>query len=189
MVQIETNIYPVENLSELSCKYRVYQIKGLTPDSDDFHENIQALIDRLSKDTKSLCAQFQTDEGVFIAQPDGFKELPPTFDLVRAAVKIEKKSELKELNFSSLDSLTRILGIRFLKFAIEGYLYNNPNLWRPNSGAPFFVKTADANFTSANIDLYHGFALRLVYLKDGRICLCIDSREKYVSKVPLPAKA
>lgn len=188
MVHLETNIYLIDNLADLNCKYKVYRVKGLAPESEDFHRNTQFLIDKLSRGTKSPCALFRATEGVFIAQPEGYPDLPATYELIRAKVIIEKQSDLRELNFNSLDSQTSKIALRFLKFAIDGCLHANPALWLPHSGASFFNKEADPEFNSNAVDLYRGFAIRLISLDDGKIGICVDTRNKYVSKIPLPTK-
>lgn len=188
MTRIEANIYTIENLDLLNCKYQVYHLRGLSPDSEDFHKNTQLLGDKLGRVTKSPCVVFRTEEGAFIAQLEGYDALPNTFDLVGVSVKIEKEPELRNLNFSSLDSRTSIIARKFLQFAINGYLYNNPALWLPKAGATFYHKSPDQEFRSSRVDLYRGFTLRVVRMKDGRIGICIDTRRKYIDKNPLPTK-
>lgn len=56
MARIETNIYLIKNLHELSCKYKTYQLKGLPRDCDDYEKVTQFLVDHLSRKTKSPCA-------------------------------------------------------------------------------------------------------------------------------------
>ena len=79
MDRIESNIYLIENLQDLNCKYKTYKIKGLDPDSDDYDKNIQFLVDKLSRRYKCPCITFRTSEGTFIAQPDGYADLPKSF--------------------------------------------------------------------------------------------------------------
>lgn len=186
MTQIETNIYTIENLESLNCKYHIYHVRGLSPDSEDFYKNTQFLADKLGRITKSPCVVFRTEEGAFIAQLEGYADLPDTFDLVGVTVKIEKEPKLKELNFNSLDSRTSIMAKKFLQFAINGHLYDYPSLWLPRAGATFYHKAPDKNFRSDKVDLYRGFALRVVTLKNGKIGICVDTKSKYIDKYPLP---
>jgi len=188
MNQIETNIYLIENLEQLSCKYRIYQVRGLSPDSEDYEKNIQLLIQSLSNETKSPCVAFRAKDGIFIAQPDGFKELPDSYDLVRAPVKIERMPKLQELRFDSLDSTTANLTLRFLQSSIQGKFYDNPSLWQPHAGYPFYHKSPDQEFKrlSKDVDLHRGFSFRVVLLPNGKIGLCVDVSSKYVSRFPLP---
>lgn len=190
MSQIETNIFEIENLDELSCKYRLYRVKGLDPDSEDFEKNVRILVDSLSrrKDEQSPCEPVYINGKVFIAQPDGYPELPNETNLVRTTVKLEKIAELKELDFKSLNSTTSKLAIRFLQFALQTPLYNNPKLWQPQAGHPFFHKAPDKNFRglSKDIDLFRGFTFRIIAFGDGKLGVCVDTTSKYISRYYLP---
>jgi len=190
MYQIETNIYLIENLEQLSCKYRVYRIRGLSPSSEDYDKNIQLLVQFLSNKTDSPCVAFKTKDGVFIAQPDGFMELPDSYDLVRTTVKIERTPRLHELRFDAFDSTTVGLVHRFLQGSIERKFYNNPSLWQPHSGCPFYHKSPDQEFKelSKDVDLHRGFSFRVILLPNGKIGICVDVSSKYVSRSPLPTK-
>lgn len=192
MSQIETNVFEIENLDELSCRYRLYRIKGISPDSEDYEKNIRLLVDSLSrrKDMQSPCEPIYANGETFIAQPEGYPELPDSFSLIRTKVKIEKLPELRELEFRSLDSITSKLAIRFLQFALLNPLYNNPALWQPQAGYPFYNKKPDMKFRelSDSIDLYRGFTLRIISFSDGKLGVCVDTSSKYISRFYLPTK-
>jgi len=190
MKQIETNIYIIENLGELNCKYRLYRVLGLPLESDDYDKNIQFLVTSLTKMTNSPCESYKTKDSTFIAQLEGFKELPETFDLVRTTIKIEKIPELHELRFDSLDQVTANLAQRFLQGIIQMSLYDNPSLWQPSVGRPFYNKSPDQEFRriSNDVDLFRGFTFRVVFLPNGEIGICVDVSGKYVSRSTLPTK-
>lgn len=190
MIQIETNIYMIQNLGELNCKYRIYRLRGLSPDSEDYHRNLQFLESKLTYQTGSPCVTYTTENGTFIAQPDGYEELPGALNLVRVPVKIEKEPEIKELKFNSLDTITAKLAARFLYEEIQRKFYESPWLWQPSSGFPFYHKSPDQEFRklSDNVDLYRGFTFRVVLLPNGKIGICVDVSSKYVSRNPLPTK-
>lgn len=190
MKHIEASIYLIKNLDQLRCKYRIYRVRGLSPDSRDYHKNAQFLVTKLSNITDSPCVLFATEEGVFIAQPDGYEELPSSLNLVRTTAKIEKEPELKELRLDSLDSVTTKLALWFLRGSIQRKFYHTPSLWQPRSGFPFYSKSPDPEFriSSDDIDLFRGFAFRVVLLPDRGIGICVDVRSKYVSRHPLPTR-
>jgi len=189
MSHIETNIYLIENLRDLDCRYRTYRVRGI-PETDDYDKNIQALVDTLSRRTKSPCALFSKDQENFIAQPEGYVELPSSIGLIRTNAKIEKLPELYDLNFGSLTRDTAVLASRFLQFSLQNPLYTNPDLWQPQAGYPFYTKFPDPEFKelSKRIDLYRGFTFRVIALPDGKIGICVDTRSKYVDRFPLPTK-
>jgi len=188
--QIETNIYLIENLAQLNCNYRIYQVRGLSPDSEDYDKNAQFLETTLRHKTESPCVVFRKEDITFVAQPEGFQELPPSLDLVRTPVKIEKMPQLEKLKFDSLDSVTTKLALGFLQWSIQSKFYNNPWLWQPRSGYPFYNKSPDQEFRrfSSDVDLLRGFTFRVVVLPDQKIGVCVDVSSKYVSRRPLPTK-
>ena len=48
MTALETNVFPITNLKELSAGYRLYRIRGLRAEQGEFFQNQQALVRRLS---------------------------------------------------------------------------------------------------------------------------------------------
>ncbi len=190
MSQLETNIFLIQNLDKLTCKYTTYRVRGLLKGSDDYHKNLQLLSDSLSSRTRSPCVAYTTDQGTFIAQPVGYEQLPDSMNLIRASVKIEVEPDVKELRFDALDQVTAPLAVKFLQGSIQGYFYNSHHLWQPRAGYPFFEKLPDQKFRelSNNVDLFRGFTFRVVLLSNKRIGICIDVSSKYISRFPLPTK-
>jgi hypothetical protein len=84
--------------------------------------------------------------------------------------------------------VTAKLAIGFLHWSIQNKFYNNPSLWQPRSGYPFYNKSPDQEFRrfSNDVDLLRGFSFRVILLPDARIGVCIDVSSKYVSRGPLP---
>src|SRR4030067_3535257 len=171
MSPLETNVFLIENLEGLRCKYRTYQVRGLSKDSEDYHKNLQLLADTLSSKTRSPCVAYTTAQGVFIAQPEGYRELPETMNMIRAPVKIEIEPEIRELRFDSLDEITAKLALKFLQGSIQSYVYNSHYLWQPRAGHPFFEKLPDQRFrdVSDTVDMFRGFNFRVVMLSENRI--------------------
>jgi len=190
MVKIESNIYEIENLNELNCRYRTYHVRGLNKDSDDYHKNIQFMIKTLSEITKSPCIDFRDGEETFIAQPEEFPELPISMNLVGLTVKIEKDPTSKQLDFNNLNGTTSKMAKRFLQFSLQDPLYHNPALWQPKPGYPFYNKVPDQKFSdiSNGVDLYRGFTFRIVQMPNGKMGVCVDTSSKYVSQFYLPTK-
>lgn len=190
MVKIETNIYEIQNLSMLNCKYRKYCIRGLNRESTDYHKNVGFLIGKLSAMTKSPCEIITEGERSYIAQPEGFPELPDTMEIVGAIIKIEKEDDLNELDFDNLAGKKNDiqLALRFLQYFIQQPLMANKALWRPQAGGAYFNKVPDQEFKniSSNVDLYRGFNLRVVYLLENRIGICVDTSSKYLTRNYLP---
>ena len=47
-MNIETNIFKIENLADITTKYKTYKIIGLHPEQPEYFQNRQLLIQRLS---------------------------------------------------------------------------------------------------------------------------------------------
>ncbi len=47
MTGLETNIFPITNLAELSSTYRLYLIRGLRQDQAEYHQNRQIIARKL----------------------------------------------------------------------------------------------------------------------------------------------
>jgi hypothetical protein len=188
MKQVELNVYEIENLSDLKCKYKMYQVKGIPTVSDDFAKNVQSLIDRLTFFSRSPCVQLVKEGKVFIAQPVGFNDLPEKFDLMGTTVMIDKLNDTYEIDFADLDNETMRLALRFLQFSLQNPLYNDQSLWLPKAGDPFYYKNPDPEARQAvpDIDLYRGFKYRIIQLPNNRLGICIDTSTKYACREPLP---
>ncbi len=182
------NIYGIENLNELKTKYRLYSVRGLSPQSEDFDKNAQMLSDRLSRTTKSPCAIVKEHGQLFLAQPVGYPNLPDRQPLVGTVALIEPTREERELDYGSLSEANLHLATRFLQFHLDGLLYRNRSLWQPSTGMPFFQKEPDRTFGAVDVIMYRGFRFRLITLPDNKIGVCVDVTRKYASPQYLPAK-
>ena len=183
-----TNIYPIENLSELSCDYRLYRVLGLSDTSDEYDKNCQKLLDTLRTIGSCPAAIVKSDGELLIAQPVGYKDFQKEVELVRAQAIIEPLKGIKKLDFGNLAGEEIGVGLQFLKFAMEGSLFKIDTLWRPSAGLPFFHKIPDPEFSTnqSEADLYRGFRFRLGVLPENRIGIAVDTSYKYLSsRIPL----
>ena len=48
MTGLETNVFPITNLADLSASYRLYHVRGLGSDQAEFFQNRDALVRFLS---------------------------------------------------------------------------------------------------------------------------------------------
>ena len=188
MVMTLVNVYAIENQSDIRIKYRLYRVRGIHPQSQDFDKNAQLLSDKLSRETKSPCAIIKEDSELFIAQPVGYPDLPNRMPLVGTIALLELTGPERELDYGSLTEKDRHIAIRFLQFHVDGLLHHNPSLWRPSAGLPYFQKQADPNFRGIGAIMYRGFRFRLIGMPENKLGVCVDVTRKYASPVYLPAK-
>jgi len=182
------NIFVIENLDKIKIKYRLFKVKGILPQSEDFEKNTQLLSDRLSRITKSPCTALKESDQLFIAQPVGSPDLPSRLPLVRAEALIESTDIERELDYGCLTEANTGIAIRFLQFYLDGQLHDVPSLWRPSAGLPYFQKDPDPDFRSPDVVMYRGFKIRLILLPENKIGVCVDITRKYASRHYLPPR-
>ncbi|MBV6419568.1 MAG: hypothetical protein DAHOPDDO_00791 [Ignavibacteriaceae bacterium] len=190
MERIEISVFEIHNLIELSCKYRLYRIVGLSSQSYEFDKNVNLLTKIASSKSISPCISTNRGNELFVAQPDGYKLLPKQIELIRNQITLELLPDLEYLDFKNLDTATLSLAERFIQFQLQDSVMKQQDIWRPRAGAPFFNKTPDPDFATYNndIDLYYGFSCRAVSLQGNKLGVAVDKRTKYLSKHSLPSK-
>lgn len=181
------NIYLIENLHEIKIKYRLFKVRGILRQSEEFEKNVQFLSDRLSRMTKSPCIAIKEDEELYIAQPVGCPDLPSRLPLIGTETVIEPTELERELDYGCLTETNKRIATRFLQFYLVGALHENPKLWRPSAGMPYFHKDPDPHFRTRDAAMYRGFKIRLVTLPRSKIGVCIDITRKYASRYYLPS--
>lgn len=189
MKKQETNIFLIENLKELNCRYDLYKVRGLNPNSENYHMNKQHLLNILRSKTQTPIQFFKSNKDLLIAQLTGYEDLPDSESLIRASVRIEKIKKDNELRFDLLTEKTAPLAKKFLEWELQHTFYNNNALWQPSSGFPYYHKSPDNTLKdkSEKVDVYNGFVSRVVILND-KLGVCVDVTNKYVAREYLPSK-
>lgn len=187
-MKYETNIFRIENLKDLSAKYRLVKIVGLNPDDTDYDTNVQYIIETLSYKLKHPVTIINRKESPFLVIKDDAKTLealPADGMQVRHAETaiFEDTGESMFIDFESQDPAIKQIIIRFLQFDLYGEISKAGGLWLPGSGEAFFSKERFGG--SHVVDIFNGFTPRIVELPDGGFGICIDITRKYVAKSPL----
>lgn len=190
MTNLESNIFPITNLSQLSSEYKLYRIKGLAKSQDEYYQNRQIIIERLS---------YRLQNPVTIIERDGAPHLvvlntgavpPQNMAVVRTTVTFEQCSGVFKLDYTVRSPENDIICLRFLDFIIQFPIRSNKELWSPGAGQPFFKVTPERiqnNGNTSELDWYSGFAVRATVTPAGGLGLCVDVTSKAISKMPLPA--
>ena len=183
-MNVQTNVFPITNLGDLSSKYRLYRIRGLTPQDDHYYLNRQLLISRLSWRLANPVTVVERDGTPYlVVRADG--ENPPSpFELVRTRVRFEALDETFSLDYTQRSPDNDLICTRFLQFAIQAPFRQKLDLWQPSSGRPFYRKEPARNF--GRQVLYRGFSTRAVVTPDGGMGLCVDVANCYASAQHLP---
>lgn len=185
MNNLETNIFPIINLSELSSDYKLYRIKGLDKSHNEYWQNRQAIIEKLSYKLQNAVTVIERDDLPYLVVLNEGKEPPPHLSLIRATVSFEQYPGIFKLDYRIRSRENDTICLRFLDFLIQSPLYINPELWQPGAGQPFFKKTPDIDDGSGDIQRFSGFAVRATVTPDGGLGLCVDVTSKAISKYPL----
>src|SRR5580700_7607262 len=100
MTGIETNIFPIENLSELSSVYRVYRIRGLAKEHPQYFQNRQIVARKLSYALKSPVSVIEFDGQPHLILRDDAPEPDSPFPLVRATIYFDRVPGVRQLDFT-----------------------------------------------------------------------------------------
>ena len=182
----ETNIFPITNLDQLTSQYRLYKIKGLNREQDDYFRNRQIIIRRLSYQLGSPITIVERAGSPHMVVKSDTEGVPETFNGVGRFVEFEALSDEFTLDYTTRSPENDAICIRFLQFMFQAPLQKNRELWQLGSGQPFFY-TAAFSATSA-VNRYLGFSVRVVVTHIGGLGFCIDTTNKFVAKQPLPTK-
>lgn len=186
LIALETNIYPILNLEELSAQYRLYRVRGLQSDREEYYQNRQLLTKRLSYALKSPVLTTTRGDDTYLIVRDGTGPLPEKYPLIRTQVRFEPASEVLNLDFTKRERENDLICIRFLQFALQESLYRHDGLWQPSSGRPFFEYRPQR--IDGNVCHYRGFSVRVSPTASGGIGIVLDVAATSVSNKPLPAK-
>jgi len=186
MTGYETNIFPITNLAELSSDYKLYQIKGLHPDQNEYYQNCQVLKRRLSYSLKKPVTVIERDGIPYLVIRADAAEPSSPFPLVRTAVTFERCPGTLKLDYNARKPQDDEICIRFLQFMLQAPLRSHPDLWQPGAGQPFFEKQATS--TTGELLRFMGFSVRVTVTPSGGMGLCVDVTSKCVSANPLPTR-
>ena len=184
MTALETNVFPITNLDKLSACYRLYSIRGLRAEQDEFFQNQQALIRRLSYRLKSPVTLVTVGGEPHVAVRDDAPQPPSPVSLVRATAYLDLVPGTFQLDFTARSAETDPICLRFLQFVLQEPLRQDSRLWQPASGRPFFFKEPCCRRNG--VCQYRGFAIRAVLTPDGGLGLCVDVKHAFSSESPLP---
>jgi hypothetical protein len=184
MPGLETNVFPVTNLSALSAEYRLYRLRGLRTDQAEYFQNRQALVRKISYGLRTPATIIDRDDGPHLVVRADAEEPESPQILVRTTVYLDPVPGVINLDFTQRTPQNDEIRTRFLQFMIQAPLLASPRLWQPGSGQPFFEKAPV--HSGHGVERFGGFAVRAVVTPDGGMGLCVDLRTKFLSRTALP---
>ncbi|SFE53050.1 argonaute/piwi family protein [Spirosoma endophyticum] len=184
--EYETDVFSIENLHELSANYVLFEISGLHDSDEDYDNNIQYIIKKLSYALKHPATVIIRDNQPFLVVRDEAEiidKVPAEFLIKRDnIVYLKRIDESFPIDFVNYRAVREIV-IRFLQFDLQTELNKLSNLWQPGSGDAFFSQ--DPYKVRNGVSIYNGFFARVVELPRGGFGFSIDVTKKYVSEGPL----
>lgn len=182
--RVETNVFVLKNLEDLSSRYRLYRIVGLRSEHPEYYENRQAIIRKLSYTLRNPVAIIDRDEQPYLVVRADAPMLLDPLPLIRVKVNFELSSDTLELDYTHRSPENDVICLRFLNFMLQAALRARTGLWQPSSGQPFFPREPD--YVVGQVAQYRGFRVRAEIASDKQLGLCVDVKHKYVSTQPLP---
>lgn len=189
MSGLETNIFPLLNLKELSSRYRLYRVKGLSQEQknrypNEYFKRMMSLRARLSYQLQKPVTTIEKEGFVHVVVRDDAAELPSSIEVARTTLYLEPLGQTFDLDYTLRTPQNDLICHKFLQFLLREPLESDRRLWSPGSGSPFF--TFEPIPSLNGIEHYRGFKARVLTTHDGGIGLCVDVAHKYISARPLP---
>ena len=184
MSKLETNVFPITNIAQLSSSYRLYRIRGLHSEQSEYHQNRQIIARRMSYATHTPATVVEREGEPYLVLRDDAPEPPSPYQLVRRTVYFDRVPGVRTLDYTERNPENDEICLRFVNFTVQTPLNSNSTLWQPGSGEPFFEKTP--TILSGNVVRYPGFSVRAIVTPDGGIGLCVDVKHRLASRQPLP---
>lgn len=179
---LETNVFTITNLRDLSSQYRLYSIRGLDPEQNEYYQNCDYIKKKLSFLLKNPVTLIQRNRMPYLVVRTD-REPPASLDVTRLHVIFEQYGDTLNLDYTVRSPENDEICIRFLQFLVQEPLNQKRNLWQPGTGKPLFERSAA--WSNENIERFEGYSIRVVPTADGGLGFCVDVTNKFVSKRPL----
>jgi hypothetical protein len=186
MTGLESNVFPILNLSELTSSYRLLKVRGLDKDQPEYYQNCQTLIRKLSFSLRKPVTVIEQNGEPHLVMPSGTEDPPSPFRLVRTVVYFDPIAGEHPLDFSERDATNDEIGRRFLQFFLQAPLASDARLWQPGAGRPFYERQGAQRL--GRLLRFTGFSVRVIPTIEGGIGLSVDVSHKVLSADPLPAR-
>ncbi len=185
-MSLETNIFRIVNLAALSSKYKLYRIKGLNNAPDEYYQNRQNIIRKLSFSLKAPITIIDRDEMPYLVVSNTAKEPPNNLPVVRTNVTFEPYPGEFILDYTLRTPENDRICTRFLDFWLQGVLFARSDLWQPSAGKAFFRKSTEP--IGGNLVKHVGFTLRSTVTPTNELGFCVDVTSKITGRDALPMR-
>jgi len=184
-MSLETNVFRIVNLAALSSKYKLYRIKGLNNAPDEYYQNRQNIIRKLSFSLKAPVTIIDRDGMPHLVVSSTAKALPNHLPVIRTNVTFELCPGEFDLDYTVRTPDNDRICTRFLDFWLQGVLFERSDLWQPGAGKAFFRKSSEP--VGGGLVKHVGFAIRSTITPNNELGFCVDVTSKITGHNPLPA--
>jgi hypothetical protein len=182
---LETNIFPILNLAQLSSRYRLYQIRGLDREHESFFFNDALLKRKLSYSLQNpvTTVEHKGNWCLVVRAEEGDRKPPAAVPLVCSEVRLDPLTDVLELDYTLRDPENDEICLRFLQFLIQEPLLRRAGLWQTSAGQPFYER--EPQWGNRDIVQYRGFKIRPALTPEGGMGLAVDTTTRFVARHPL----
>jgi len=128
MTGLETNIFPITNLAELSSTYRLYRIRGLRQDQAEYHQNRQIITRKLSFALRTPAVVIDHGGEPHLVLRADAPEPESPYHLVRRVVYFDAVPGIHNLDYALRTPENDEICLRFVQFTLQAPLVANPRL-------------------------------------------------------------
>lgn len=183
-MSLETNVFRIVNLAALSSKYKLYRIKGLNNAPDEYYQNRQNIIRKLSFSLKAPVTIIDRDGVPHLVVSSSAKAPPNHLPVIRTNVTFELCPGEFDLDYTVRTPDNDRICTRFLDFWLQGVLFERSDLWQPGAGKAFFRKSSEP--IGGGLVKHVGFAIRSTITPTNELGFCVDVTSKITGRNPLP---
>jgi hypothetical protein len=134
MSKIETNIFPILNVGELTGQYDTYRVRNLRRDQDEYFQNRESLVRDLSFKLQVPVQIIEREHEHYLVVRDDAADVPAKVGLVRTYVYLDKVDSGTALHFRVRSPENDAICLRFVQFMLQAPLRRNTRLWQPAAG-------------------------------------------------------
>ncbi len=180
------NQFKINNLNQISYRYRLFEITGL-PSGDNFEKNTNLLAKNLAFELKAPVTSINRGDHHYVALS---AEASPNLEqpLTPHVATLRPHNEAEELDFGHLSIDTMPIALSFLRYAFRGPLMQHSQLWE--TGRAYFPKIPLNHMEQhREVDIFKGFHHTIVSAGPSQVFLMVDLTHKYVDTMFLLQRA
>ncbi len=184
MITHRINLFPINNLSELNCTYRLLEITNLPEKHPTYLENIHRLAGMVASSIRKPVCVYWEDKKAYLATTASIDKIKLQWRLTPHIAKLVPKSTVYKLDYSNIGANQVKLALRLLSYHIRSALIKTPELWNDTSRTFYFREPMNFG-DNTQVDVLRGFTYQLHYLSDCKIYISLDLIVRYIDRISL----